>query len=118
MGVAEIISRRALQKAVYWEFQSSDGYGGSVYAEAEEVSVIWQDKSQLIMDDQGKEIISNASVWFSNDIKEESMLWLGELVDLDSDEIADPMLVGAKQIKKISKIPDIRGTEYIRKAYL
>ena len=119
MGINQFIERMAKQYAVYWEYSGPDGYGGSNYEDPVEIQVRWQDSTELITDATGKEIVSNAAVWTSEDLNDESVLWLGRLTSLDSDELANPMKVsGTRTIKKFSKIPNMGLTGYVRKAYL
>lgn len=119
MSIIPYIKRLCKHTAVYWEPTGSDGYGYNTYSNAKEIKCRWSEEKELIKDNQGKEIISNANVLTLIDLKEDGMLYWGNLNDLDSSQQDDPKTVeGAYTIIRFTKVPDISGKNYKRKAFL
>ena len=122
MGLEGFISRLCVQTAVYWGSPTEDGYGGKTFADPVEISCRWEDtveKISRVGARLGEEIISRAVVYVTEDVEELGYLFLGDLDDLDSDEEADPTTVeNAYMINRFDKIPVLRSTEFLRKAYL
>lgn len=120
MGLEDLIDRMCTQTAVYWGSPTNDGYGTKTFSDPIEISCRWEDKTDVVTDNEGKEIVSRALVYVTQDIDEEGYLYLGDLDDLDSEQEADPQGVdGAFEIKRFDKSPEIRQTnKFIRKAYL
>jgi hypothetical protein len=107
------------QTAVYWGSPVASGSGGRTFAEPVELSLRWEQKQELFIDARGQEVRSNAVVFVSQDVSLGTYLFLGDLDDLDSDQEDDPMSVsGAYEIRGFEKIPDRRGTSFLRKVYL
>lgn len=117
------MTRSCDQTAVYWAPSGFSTYGLRTYVDPVEISVRWQYARELIRDSQGKEIVSGAQVFTTQDVKESGLLFLGELTDLDSSEEADPMSVDSDvaiyEIVKFEKSPALSdATQFVRKAYL
>ena len=107
------------QTAVYWGSPVSDGQGGRTFADAVEVDVRWEERQELFIDPQGQEKQSSAVVFIGQDVVVGAYLFLGDLDDLGSAEEGDPLNVdGAYEIRQRTKIPDHRGIEFLRKAWL
>jgi hypothetical protein len=111
--------RQLNQTAVYWATPSADGYGGYTWDNPVEISCRWEDTIQVITDSNGEEIVSRAVVYLDQDVDENGVLFLGSLTDLDSTQEADPMTAdSAYRIRRFDKVPNIKGTDFLRKAYL
>lgn len=107
------------QTAVYWGNAQSDGSGGRTFDAAVEIDVRWEDRQELFIDAAGQEQQSRAIVVVSQDVERRGYLYLGDLDDLSSSEIADPLLISnAYEIRHFTKSPDRRGTSYFRRAML
>ncbi len=107
------------QTAVYWSPSSVDGWGVQTFADPVEVSVRWVEKTEMFIGGNGKEQISSAVVLLDQDVEEEGYLFLGDLDDLDSGQEADPMTANtAFQIRAVKKVPDFRGSNFLRKVWL
>ena len=105
--------------AVYWEPIGSDGRGHTTYANAKQIKCRWTEETELIKDNQGKEIVSNANVLVLVDLKEDGMLYKGTLNNLDSSQQDNPKTVQrAYTIMRSTKVPDISGKNYKRKVFL
>lgn len=106
------------QKAIYWGSPVSDGYGNYNYTDPIEISCRWEDIGMVAEGPAGVNLELRSEVMIAQDVDREGMMKLGELVDLDSDEINDPVKAGADMIVRVDKIPSIKGTDYYRKVYL
>ena len=107
------------QTAVYWGAPVSTGAGGRTFADAVELDVRWEERHDMFIDAQGQEKQSSAVVFISQDVVVGGYLFLGDLDDLSSGEEADPMIVsGAYEIRQFDKIPDAKGSSFMRKAWL
>ncbi len=118
MGFDTFIKRMCNQTAVHWQRTGSDGHGGSEYADPVEIDCRWDEVRELILSENGREIVSDAQVLVTQDISENDMLYLGSLDDLDSGQQADPNEAKAHKVRRFRKIPTIDGRYYKRIAYL
>ena len=124
MGIERFIQKVCVQTAVYWGSPQEDGYGGFTFDDPVELAppngVRWEDKTQIVAGMDGQEVTSDTEVLVTQDLDYNGYLYLGELDDLDSDELDNPMTVsGAKPIISISKIPMIKSTtEFVRQVFL
>ncbi|MFP4046757.1 MAG: hypothetical protein ACLFT4_03240 [Bacteroidales bacterium] len=113
------IDRLCNDTAVYWENLGPDGYGGILYGSPEEIDCRWVESKELVLDENGREVVSNANVLVKKDLTEGGFLYHGTLNDLDSDEQEDPKKKHtAYQILRFIKIPSINKKVYKRKAFL
>jgi hypothetical protein len=117
MSVMGTIQRFCTQKAVYWGNPAPDGYGGYTYDNPVEIDCRWEDRKDLITDNDGNQIVSRARVFVTQDLNEQGWLYLGDLDDLDS--APTPKESGAYQIKRFDRVPAAKSTtEFVRIAYL
>jgi hypothetical protein len=107
------------QKVVYWGNPQNDGYGGKTFDAAVEILVRWEDKQELYTDVEGREVRSTAVVYPGVDLDLGGFLYLGELDDsgLDSDPLPNEVSE-AKEIQQFWKVPNLRATKFVRKAWL
>jgi hypothetical protein len=107
------------QVAVYWGNPQNDGYGGHTFDTATEIRVRWEDKQELFRDVEGREVLSSAVVYSEVDLDLGGFLYLGNVDDsgLDSDPLPKEV-PAAREIKQFSKIPNLRGTKFVRKSWL
>lgn len=124
MSIESMIARNCRQVAVYWGNPQNNGSGGKTFDAPVELTpptngVRWEDMQQVVADAKGNEITSRALVFTVQDVDEEGMLYLGTLISLTTAQKADPMIVnGAYVIKRFQKTPSLKGSAYLRKAYL
>lgn len=117
--MADITTKFLKQTACYWGAPVNDGYGGFSWAAPIEIPVRWTDSTQVVSDGKGNQIVCKSVVMVAVDLQELGMLYLGTLDDLDSAEEDDPASVdGCYQIKRFDRIPTIKGTTFLRVAYL
>ena len=111
MGIIQFIAKVCVQTAVYWGSPVADGYGGYTYATPVEIPCRWEDTIETIINKQGKETTSNATLMVTQDIHEEGFLYLGKLTDLTTQEKADPLLIHkAFPVQRVDKVPLYRST--------
>jgi hypothetical protein len=106
--------------AVYWGEPTKTASGGMTYLYPVEIGCIWKSTVENIITTDGKEIVSMAQVWVTEEVVDHAMIFHGTLDDLTDAEIADPRLKSnAIEIKQVLKTPSlsIKGT-FNRKAYL
>jgi len=123
MGVLEnLISKFAVQTAVYWGTPQSDGMGGFTWSAPIEVNVRWDDKSQLVINKDGKEVQSDAEILTNAELVYNGWLVLSDLETLNGaySDISNPRNIeGARQIMAKDKIPFVKSTDdFLRKYYL
>lgn|SRR4030067_2392484 len=107
------------QKAVYWGTPVSSGYGVYTFASGIEINVRWEDKQVKFVNNKNMEVLSRSIIMLDVDIEVGGMLYLGELADLSSSQIANPLLVsGTYEIGRYDKIPNLSATDYVRTAWL
>ena len=117
--MADITTKFLKQMAVYWAPGVPDGYGGATFSEGVEIDCRWADSTEVISDGKGNQMVSKAVVMVAVDLEELGYLYLGTLDDLDSADEDDPVNIdGAFQIKRFDKIPMLKGTPFLRVAYL
>lgn len=118
--MTDLISRMRKQTAVYWSTPVEDGYGGAAFADPVEITVRWEERQELFIDQMGNEVRSNAVAYVGQDVDLGGYLYLGELTDLDSTVIepADVTTGNVYEIRGFSKSPTIGGTKFVRKAWL
>jgi hypothetical protein len=123
MGIEATVAKFCVQTCVYWECLGPDGFGGQSFSEPVELSCRWDGIQELNIDDTKQspaaEIISNAKVLLTQDVKLSSYLWLGFIANLPT-EIDNPVQIPqAYQVTKFVKTPMVRKTnEFVRTAYV
>ena len=113
-----LMTKNHKQVAVYWANSVEDGYGGRTFDAPVEIDCRWEQKQELFIDASGRESVSKAVVFVGQDIAPGEYLFLGALDDLPSAPTPMDADVTAYEIRGFSKIPNIRATDYERKAWL
>jgi len=118
--MATFPERNLNQTAVYWGSPTDDGYGGYTFADPVEIDCRWVSANELIIANNGEQIVTRAKVQVKQDLDIDGYLYLGELDDLSSSEEDDPTTVdGAYRIRKFDKTPTIgKPIRYFRRAWL
>lgn len=106
------------QTAVYWERLGPDGYGGYDWEDPVEIDVRWEQSSDVYTDAMGETRNCNAKVFLGQDIKVGDYLYLGDLDDITSASGPPASMEEAVSVKRFDKIPDLAGTEFLRRAWL
>ena len=107
------ITQRLNQSAAYWSVTGADASGDPTFAAAKAIKVRWEDKTTVFTRPNGEEASSSTTVFVKEDIAAGDFLFLGTSV------VADPTtLKGAKEVQGFSKIPQLIGSEFERRAFL
>lgn len=117
-GRSTLTTSALKQTAVYWGNPTPDGLGGRTFDDPVEISVRWERKQELIIDQNGEEVTSHAIVYVSQDMELGGYLYLGALADLSSSTENPQEVDEAREIRRFDKIPDLRGTRFTRAAWL
>lgn len=104
------VTRNLRQTATRWTIASKDIYGKPTYTRSS-VKCRWEDNMRKSVDTQGVEFISSAMVWLPIDISVGDYLFLGT-----STATAPPD--DAREVGNFGKIPNIKATQFERKAVL
>jgi len=100
------------QKVTSWT-ATEDGYGGHNFGTPSVIDGRWEDRQVEIRDATGSRYITKSVVYLNVDIAIGDYLYEGESTE------ADPTtLPTAHPVQQFSRIPDLRGVETERKAYL
>ena len=89
----------------YWEPIKSTGFPGKVFREPVLIKGRWEDVTEMVVDDSGTEVVSNAKVMVNHPVIPEGYLYLG-----DSEETDPTDLSGARRIVTVDKAEDLRGS--------
>ena len=107
------ITRRLNQKATYWAVGSVDSSGDPTFATPVGVKVRWEQRTVVFTTPTGEERSSTDVVFVKQDMVEGDFLFLG------TSTVADPTTVlAAKEIQGFSKLPQLVGSEFERRALL
>ena len=107
MGIDTFIASKCTQPIVYWGNPVSDGFTGFTYDDPVEILGRWEELNEVIMGMDGKEMISQARVFLTQEVDTEGALWLGSLDDLDSGAVPDDSSVAALYIIAFSRLPKL-----------
>jgi len=111
--------RNLKQKAVYWGDPQNDGFGKFTFgAEPIEIDCRYEMETKVVKNSSGVDVTSSVTVHVNQDLEEEGMLYLGLLDDLTDDQLANPYESDALQIISFAKSPTMKGTRFLRVAYL
>ena len=111
MSIETYMKRICKQTAVYWGTPTPDKFAKNSFATPIEIKCFWSNKTEMITDNAGKEIVSRATFYVFQDLDEQGMLFFGVLDDLTVAEKADPTKVKkAFEIKQFLKIPSLLNT--------
>ena len=81
-------SRGLNQQATYFPPAGQNGFGDPLFGAPVSVMVRWQDKADLFRDAQGREVVSSAVVYVSQDVEVPGRIGLGTMTDpADASEI-------------------------------
>jgi hypothetical protein len=100
------------QDITHWPVQE-DNVGGLTPSAPIALKGRWEDRIENLITPEGESFVSKAKVWVSADVAAGDYLFEGKSV------VVDPLnLEGAHRVQMFSKIPDIAGTTFERKATL
>lgn len=108
-----LLNRMRKQTATYWGSPEPDGYGSYTFDTPITLMVRWEDVSEVVQGANGESINSRSTVYVGQDVDVEGYLYLGTSSATDPTEVD-----GAYRIRSFSKVPNLRASKYLRKAYL
>lgn len=101
------------QTATLWARTGVDSAGDPSFASPTTITVKWEESSEVIINNDGREEQSHAVVYLGQDVVIGDFLFLGTSV------VVDPTAVsGAFEVKTFRKIPTPDGSDFERKALL
>lgn len=108
------ITRNLRQIVTYWSPGVPDGFGGITFGAPIQIKGRWEDRTDLFIDPQGKEVRSAARVYVVQDVALRGYLFLG------TSTAADPTVesVGALEIRDFRRTPNLLATEFERRVLL
>lgn len=102
------------QDATYWGAPVQSGFGGYTFGAPQLLKCRWEDTTERFENQAGEETVSNAIVWTFDRLEDGGYLAKG-----NQTAVADPTTLDeAYPIQRSDEIPDLRGLNYERKAYL
>jgi hypothetical protein len=114
---SNVLSSQLKQSAVYWANAKAGAEGGRTFDTPSEILVRWEQKQELFIDANAREVRSSAVVFVDIDMKEGEYLYLGTLADLGAE--TDPMKIDeAYEIRAVESIPDIKAEKFVRRVFL
>lgn len=119
-----LITRMLKQTCVYWPPASedtagtaNDEFGQRQFGTAVELTCRWVDIAEQFIGVDGTKLVSKSKVYVDRGVSIGGVLCLGTIATMSS--LTDPKLnEGAGEILNFSSLPNIRATEFLRKAYL
>ncbi len=108
------ITRNLRQTVTHWAKSGTrDSYGQSLWSAPVTLAARWEDKTETILNQEGEEVLSRSTVYLPSDVEIGDYLLLGENTGIDPTTIS-----GTFKVKDFRKIPQLRGDEFERVAFL
>lgn len=107
MGISNFIISKCTQPIVYWGNPVNDGEGGFTYDSPVQIYGRWEELNEVIMSSDGRELVSQARVFLTQEVDEEGAMWLGKLDDLDSAPEPNDSAVAALYIIAQGRLPEL-----------
>ena len=121
MSIDRFIRKISVQTALYWGNPVPNGSGGYTFDEVVEVKCRWDDKTEVMSDEKGKEFVSRATILSPEELEPEGYICLASLTDFPSgQDFSKPKNIpGAFPIRKKDKVPMIKSTTvFVRTVYI
>lgn len=107
------LTRHLNQRATLWTVSSIDSSGDPTFTAAKAINVRWEDRQAVFTSPTGEEASASAVVFMAEDVAPGDYLFLG------TSSVANPTtVVGAREIQGFSKIPQLTGSDFERRAFL
>lgn len=106
---------KLIHTATVWKNPVSDNYGGFTYDSPVLIACRWEAKTELFIDNTGREAVSKAVIFLdlADSIEEGDMIAFGDLKTF-----TNPYGTVAKIIKSINSTPNLKGTQTAVTAYI
>lgn len=123
MGISKFIESICVQPAVYWAPGTPDGYGGMSFGSPTAISVRWDEKTQLVINQTGQQVVSNAEIFVTSEKEVGGLIYLGALTDWQTGGThyqKPPLTIAAvKMIIAKTKTPMIKSnSEFVHKIFV
>ena len=105
-------TRNMPETATYWPPGVNDGFGGTTYGQPVSAPCRWQDVAVLFRDSQGREVVSDAVVYFGSAVVENG----GRLLRGLSTNATPPS--ESREVRRVFASPDLDGVEVLYKVML
>jgi len=105
MSIATFIASKCKQPIVYWGNPVNNGTGGFTYDDPVQIYGRWEELNEVLMGSDGKELVSQARVFLTQEVDEDGCMWLGALTDLDSAPEPNDSSIAALHIIALSRLP-------------
>lgn len=113
MTIPAFYRRQLRETLTYWAPASHDHWGKETWNDPVTISGRWEDRAERFATPLGEEAISNAKVFLASGVTVAGWIFSG------TSTASDPTTVsGAYPVRRAEKIPTLRESEYIYKAYL
>lgn len=104
------------QDVTHWTVTGSDGFGGFLYGAPTLLKGRWEEKSEMFLNINSEEEVSEAIVYLMDDIDVGDWLALGDFATVPT---ANPSTLDeAHRIKQRNRSTDLRNLIALRKAYV
>lgn len=117
-----IYSKILNMDGVYWQQAGVDQYGKMTYKDPVQIKCHWADVQESYVRPDNTQATSNAQVFVDRDMQPEDCMMLGTLdlvtdtsIPLNNTGLSNS---GASIVQKYERIPNLRGTKYLRSAWL
>ena len=117
VALTKFIESVCVQEAWYWADDAAkpDGYGGYDYDTPEKVKCRWDDKTQMVTNQNGEQVVSNAEILVIEDLKLGGIL---QRVDDPNEQTPETPTKGWK-IVRIEKVPFFRSRDrFVRTVFV
>jgi len=104
----KLSQRNRNQTATRWTSAGTDIYGNSSW-NSTSIKVRWEDTQIKTVDFQGNEFTSNAVIYTGEDIIVGDYLYLGS-------NVSTTPPTGAYEVKNFRKTPNLKATDFMRRA--
>ena len=109
-----LVTRLLREDVTFWANEGSNGVGGFTFAAPVILKGRWEDKTELIRDATGREVVSASRVFLKDDVEMEDYLARGDLTTT-----TDPTtLAAAFRVRRFDRITDLRNINTLRRAFL
>ena len=107
-------ARNLKQDVTRWPITGSDGFGGFTFGEPVCIKGRWEDRSELFLNLDNEEEVSNAIIYLNTDIEVGDYFALGDYTATNDPGTLDV----AFRSRNKNKITDLRGLNALRKVWL
>lgn len=101
------------QEATYWELLGVNGYNEPEFALPVKVDCRWENRINKIQNDEGVEVVSNATVFLDQVVKVGDYLALGDIAEDNPHDAVD-----AHRVLGYGEVPSLDGLSSEKKAFL